>query len=90
MHSSASRTWAIARLRRLACAVSAAACAAVLGHVGLAVADDGVKVGLGTYYTTPKSGVLGSDATPPVPAYLAGTAAERAAPTGAFGYLYYF
>ena len=78
MHSAASRPLAIARLRVVACAVLATAC---LGHGVVAAADDGVRVGLGTYYTKPKSGVLGGDATPPVPAYLTGEAAERAAPT---------
>ena len=54
---------------------------ALLSFAGVSLADDSVRVGLGTYFTKPRSGLLGSDASPPNPEFVTGEAAGRAAPT---------
>lgn len=51
------------------------------GVAGQSYAEDGVRLGLGTYFTKPRSGILGGDASPPAAEFRAGAAVERAAPT---------
>jgi endoglucanase Acf2 len=62
----------------------AATCLALLCTAGAAPAatpDGAVALGLGAYYTKPKGGLLGGDATPPVAEYRSGEALGKAAPT---------
>ncbi len=71
---------------RSAVVMVAAACLTLLLTVGPAAAsapDGAVAVGLGTYYTKPRSGIfgLGADPTPPMAEYRSGDALGKAAPT---------
>jgi endoglucanase Acf2 len=62
----------------------AATCLALLctaGAAPAATADGAVALGLGVYYTKPKSGLLGGDPKPPVAEYRSGEALGKAAPT---------
>jgi len=62
----------------------AAACLSLLGAASAATAaspDGAVAIGLGTYHTTPKGGMLAADATPPKAEYRSGDAVGKAAPT---------
>ncbi len=70
---------------RAAVATVAAACLTLLCTAGAAPAatppDGAVALGLGAYYTKPKGGLFGGDATPPVAEYRSGDALGKAAPT---------
>ena len=62
----------------------AAACLSLLGAASAATAaspDGAVAIGLGTYHTKPKGGMLAADATPPKAEYRSGDAVGKAAPT---------
>jgi len=72
--------------RRSSCAIVAftAGCLSLLAAPGavLAAATDGaVAIGLGTYHTKPKGGMLAADATPPKAEYRSDDAVGKAAPT---------
>jgi endoglucanase Acf2 len=74
-------------VRRPAVATITVACLALLLTAGPAAAgtapEGAVAVGLGTYYTKPRSGIfgLGADAMPPAAEYRSGDALGKAAPT---------